>query len=74
MILLLRNCENHTILKKISSLFQYFKRTIASTETNNISTESSDTQLLGDGKSEGLASSRGLYDHFLQKDNEKKVN
>ena len=39
MILFWGNCENNIISKKkkISSLFQYFERTIASTETNDTS-------------------------------------
>ena len=59
--------------KKFSSLFQYSERTIASTETNNTSTESSDTQLFGAGKSEGVALSGGLHAHLPQKDIEKKM-
>jgi hypothetical protein len=58
--------------KKISSLFQYSDRTVASTETNDTSTESSDTKLFADGKSEGRALSGGLHAHLLQKDIEKK--
>ena len=57
-----------------SSLFQYSERTIASTETNNTSTERSDTQLFGAGKCEGVALSGGLHAHLPQKDIEKKVN
>jgi hypothetical protein len=60
--------------KKFSILFQYSERTIASTETNNTSTERSDTQLFGAGKSKGVALSEGLHAHLLQKDIEKKVN
>ena len=60
--------------KKFSSLFQYSERTIASTETNYTSTERSDTQLFGAGKSEGLALSRGLHANLLQEDIEKKAN
>ena len=48
------------------------KLDIASTETNNTSTESSDTQLLAAGKFEGVALSGGLHDHLSQKDIEKK--
>jgi hypothetical protein len=59
---------------KISSLFQISERTIASTETNNTSTESSDTQLFGAGKSKGVALLRGLHAHLPQKDIEKRVN
>ena len=55
-----------------SSLFQYSERTIASTETNDISEESSDTQLFGAGKSEGVALSGGLHSYLPQKDIEKK--
>ena len=58
--------------KKISSLFQYSERTIASTETNDTSTESSDTQLFGAGKSKGVALSGELHAHLPQKDIEKK--
>jgi hypothetical protein len=36
-------------------LFQYSERTIASTETNDTSEESSDTQLFADGKFKGVA-------------------
>ena len=60
--------------KKISSLFQYSERTIASTETNDTSTESSVTQLFGAWKSEGVALSGGLHAHLPQKDIETKVN
>ena len=54
--------------------FQYSERTIASTETIDTSKESSDTQLFAAGKFEGVALSRGLHAHLLQKDIEKKVN
>ena len=60
--------------KKISSLFQYSERTIASPETNNTSKERSDTQLFGAGKFEGGALSGGLHAHLPQKDNDQKVN
>ena len=60
--------------KKISSLFQYSDRTVASTETNDTSAESSDTKLFANEKSEGVALSGGLHAHLLQKDFEKKVN
>ena len=63
-----------SLRKKISDLFQYSERTIASTETNNTSTESSDTQLFGAEKFEGVASSKWLHAHLPQKDFEKKVN
>ena len=64
-----------TLFRKFSpSLFQYSERTIASTETNDTSEESSDTQLFGAGKSEGVALSGGLHAHLPQKDIEKKVN
>ena len=39
-----------TFQEKILSIFQYFDRNIASRETNDTSTESSDTKLLADGK------------------------
>ena len=55
-----------------SSLFLYSERTIASTETNDTSKESSDTQLCGAGKSGGVALSGGLHAHLPQKDIEKK--
>jgi hypothetical protein len=58
--------------KKISSLFQYSDRTVASTKTNDTSTESSDTKLFADRKFEGVALSVGLHAHLLQKDIEKK--
>ena len=58
--------------KKFSSLFQYSERTIASAEPNNISTESSDTQLFGAGKSKGMALTGGLHTHLPQEDIEKK--
>jgi hypothetical protein len=57
--------------KKISSLFQYSERTIASTETNDTSTERSDTQLF---KSEGVALLGGLHAYLPHRDIEKKVN
>ena len=56
------------------SLFQYSERTIASTETNDTSTERSDSHLFGAGMSEGVALSGGLHGHLPQKDIEKKVN
>ena len=55
-------------LKKFSSIFQFFGRTVASTETNDTSTESSDTQLFGAGKFKGLALSGGIHSHLPQKD------
>ena len=59
--------------KNISSIFfQYSDRTIASRETNNNSTKSSDTQLSGAGKSELLALSGGLHHDLPKKDIEKK--
>ena len=58
--------------KNFSSLFQYSERTIDSIETNDTSTESTDTQLSGAGKSEGVALSRGLHAHLPRKDIEKK--
>ena len=58
----------------LSSLFQYFERSIASTETNDTSKESSDTQLFGAGKFGGVALSGRLHAHLPQKDIEKKVN
>jgi hypothetical protein len=60
--------------RKNSSLFQYSDRTVASTETNDTSTESSDTKLFVDGKSEDVALSGGLHANLPQKDIEKKVN
>ena len=57
-----------------SSFFQYSDRTVASTETNDTSTESSDTKLFADGKSEGVALSGGLHAYLLQKTLKKKVN
>ena len=64
-----------TLFRKFSpSLFQYSERTIASTETNDTSEESSDTQLFWAGKSGGVALSVGLHAHLPQKDIEKKVN
>ena len=51
--------------KKISSLFQYSDKTVSSTETDDTSTESSDTKLFGEGKSEGVALSRGLHAYLL---------
>ena len=56
-----------TFWKIISSLFQYSERTIASTETNDNSTEKSDTQHFGAGKFEGLALSEKLHAHLPQK-------
>ena len=58
--------------RKISSLFQYSERTIANKETNDTSTESSDTQLFGAWKFEGMALTGGLHAHLPQKDIEKK--
>ena len=58
----------------ISSLFQYFERTINSTETNDTSKERSDTGLFGAEKFEGVALSKGLHAHLPQKDIEKKAN
>ena len=60
--------------KKNSSFFQYSERTIASTEANDTSKDRSDTQLFGDGKSEGVALAGGLHAHLPQKDNDQKVN
>ena len=54
--------------KKFSSLFQYSERTIASTETYNTSTERSDIQLHGAGKSEGVALLGELHTYLPQKD------
>jgi hypothetical protein len=59
--------------KKISRLFQYSDRTVASAEKNDTSTESSDTKLFSDGKSEGVALSGGLHAYLRQKDIEKKI-
>ena len=58
--------------KYFLQLFQYSERTIASTETSDTSTERSDTQLFGSGKSKGVAISGRLYTHLPQKDIEKK--
>ena len=52
--------------KKFSSLFQYSERTIDSIETNDTSTESTDTQLFGAGKSEGVALSGGRLSIFIE--------
>ena len=60
--------------KKISNLFQYSERTIASTETNYTSTERSNTQLFGAGIFKGVALSGRLHAHLLQEDIEKKAN
>ena len=57
-----------------SSFFEYSDRTVACTETNDTSTESSDTKLFAVGKSKGVALSGGLHAHLPQKDIEKKVN
>jgi hypothetical protein len=57
-----------------SSIFHNSERTIASTETNDTSKESSDTQLFAARKFEGVALSGGLHAHLPQKDIEKKVN
>ena len=59
--------------KKFSSIFQFFGRTVASTETNDTSTERSDIQFFEVGKSEGVALSGGLHAYLLQKDIEKKI-
>ena len=75
MILFSQFPQNDITKKYISSIFfQYSDRTVASTETNDTSTERSDTELFGAGKSEGVALSRGLHPHLPQKDIEKKVN
>ena len=50
----------------------YSERTIASTETNDTSEESSDTQLFAARKFEGMALSGGLHAHLPQKYIEKK--
>jgi hypothetical protein len=47
--------------KKSSSLFQYSERTIASTETNSTSKESSNIQLFATGKFKGVALSGGHH-------------
>ena len=47
-------------------------RTVASTETNDTSTESSDTKLFANGTSEDVDLSRGLHAYLLQKDIEQK--
>ena len=61
MILFSQFPHNNIISKKnSSSFFQYSDKTVASTETNDTSTESSDTQLFAAGKSEGVALSGGL--------------
>ena len=62
--------------KKIFLLafFQYSDRTVASTERNDTSAESSDTKLFANGKSEGVALLGGLHAHLPQKDIETKVN
>ena len=60
--------------KKISRLFQYSERTVASTDTNDTSTESSGTKLFAAGKFEGVAISGGLLAHLLPKTLKKKVN
>jgi hypothetical protein len=48
-----QNDENHKNIS--SSLFHYSERTIANTETNDTSEESSDIQLFAAGKFEGVA-------------------
>ena len=58
--------------EKNSQAFQYSERTITSTETNDPSTESSDTQLFGAGRSKGVALSGGLHAHLSQKEIESK--
>ena len=60
--------------KIFSSLFQYFERNIASSETNDTSKKRSDTLLFGAKKFEGVALPGGLHAHLQQKDIEKKVN
>ena len=42
-------------LKKFSSIYQFFGRTVASTETNDTSTEIYDTLLFGAEKSDRVA-------------------
>ena len=48
------DCENCIISKKISSPFQYSDKTIASTETNNISPQSSWSHLEPGGQGRGM--------------------
>ena len=74
MILFSQFPHNNIISKKIfpQAFFQYSDRIVANTETNDTSTESSDTQLFGAGKFEGVALSRGLHAHLPQKDIEKR--
>ena len=53
--------------KKILYSFQYSERTIASTETNNTSEESSDIQFFAAGKFQGVALSKGHHAPLPQK-------
>ena len=73
MILFSQFPHNSIIWKKniSSSFFEYSDRTVACTETNDTSTESSDTKLFADVKSKGVALSGGLHTHLLEKDIEK---
>ena len=57
--------------KKISSLFQYSERTVASTETNNTSAERL-ISVIWSHKDKGVAWSGGCHTHLPQKDIEKK--
>ena len=59
---------------KSQGLFQYFERTIASTETNDTSTERFDSHVFGAGNPKGLALSGEFHAHLPQKDIEKKRN
>ena len=56
--------------KKISSLFQYSDRTVASTETNDTSAESLGSQLFLDRKGRGMV--RRVPSPLAAKDIEKK--
>ena len=61
------------ISKNFLKPFEYFERTIASTETDDNLKGRSDTQLFGAGNFEGVALSGELHSHLLQKDIEKKI-
>jgi hypothetical protein len=60
--------------KKFSSLFQYSDRTVASTETNDTSTESLTILTIWSQKDMGVALSGGCHAYLPQKTLKEKVN
>ena len=75
MILFSQFPQNVIVSKNIfSGFFQNSDKIVASIETNDTSTERSDTQLFGVGKSKGVAFSGGLTFYLPQRNIEKIVN